>query len=92
MVLKSSVYCSLGLDIKALSSSLRMLRVGIAPSHASTAQRRRSGAYLLNLLLSDPQHQGEEMLFAHLLRKLHEAAHSPRGLDTACNGTGCIEQ
>ena len=32
------------------------------------------------------------MLFAHLLRKLHEAAQSPRGLFTARDSTGCIEQ
>ena len=32
------------------------------------------------------------MLFAHLLRKLHEAAQSLRGLDTACDSTGCIVQ
>ena len=32
------------------------------------------------------------MLFAHLLRKLHEAAQSLRGLDTACDSTGCIDQ
>ena len=32
------------------------------------------------------------MLFLHLLRMPLEAAQSPRGLDTACDSTGCIEQ
>ena len=32
------------------------------------------------------------MLFAHLLRKLREAAQSPRGLFTACDSTGCNKQ
>ena len=92
VVLVCSIFCFLSLNNKASRCTLRMLHVGIACSHAFTAQRRRSGAYMFNLLPSEPQHHGEKILFAHLLRKLHEAAQSPRGLDTACDSTGCIEQ
>ena len=92
VVLISSIYSVLSPNNKASGCTLRMLHVGIAHSHASTAQRRCSGAHMFNLLLSEPYNQGVKMLFAHLLRTLREAAQSPRGPDTACDSTGCIEQ
>ena len=50
VVLISSIFCVLRLNIKASRCTLRMRHVGIARLHASTAQRRRSGAYEFNLL------------------------------------------
>ena len=50
VVLISSISCVLRLNIKASRCTLRMRHVGIARLHASTAQRRRSGAYKFNLL------------------------------------------
>ena len=44
VVLTSSTFCVLRLNIKASRCTLRMRHVGIARLHASTAQRRRSGA------------------------------------------------
>ena len=41
-------------NIKASRCNLRTLHVSIAYSHENTAQPRRSGAYNLNLLLSEP--------------------------------------
>ena len=57
--------------------TLRMLHVGIARSHAFTAQQRRGGACMFNLLPSEPLHQGVKMLFAHLLRRLRAVAARP---------------
>ena len=54
VVLISSIYCFLSLNSKASRCTLRLLHVAIARSRAFAAQRRRSGAYKFNLLLSEP--------------------------------------
>ena len=45
--------------------TLHMLHVSIARSHAFTAQRWGSDAYIFRLLHSEPQHQGFKSHFAH---------------------------
>ena len=50
VVLIRSIFCFLSLSIKASRCTLRLQHVGIARPRAFAAQRRRSGAYMFNVL------------------------------------------
>ena len=61
----------------------------------STQAQRSDGAVVLRnsiFCVLRLNIKASRCIFAHLLRKLHEAAQSLRGLDTACDSTGCIDQ
>ena len=92
VVLISSTSCVLTLNIRASRCTLRVLHVG----NARCSQKQLSDGpgvlvYSINCF-SRLNIKASRCFFAHLLRKLHEAAQSLRGLDTACDSTGCIEQ